>query len=270
MAKERLSRMSIESEERATAVPSAPSPPDSPDFASNRNAISSSGVSSQYFISKVALPPNIQHFAPTVDRSSKPTSVNVSSSGRDSLRTVILPSSLSEDFLRAASINTAKNVETCGILAGKLSHNSFTITHVVIPKQKGTSDSCLTSSEEEVFEFQDAHNLTTLGWIHTHPTQSAFLSSIDLHTQFSYQIMLAEAVAIVCAPKFESTGIFSLTSDYGLEFIAGCTKSGFHPHPNESMLYKTSGHVQLDYTQKARLVDLRWRVKWTRLFKTTE
>jgi STAM-binding protein len=196
--------------------------------------------------------------------------VNVSSSGRDSLRTVILPSSLSEDFLRAASINTAKNVETCGILAGKLSHNSFTITHVVIPKQKGTSDSCLTSSEEEVFEFQDAHNLTTLGWIHTHPTQSAFLSSIDLHTQFSYQIMLAEAVAIVCAPKFESTGIFSLTSDYGLEFIAGCTKSGFHPHPNESMLYKTSGHVQLDYTQKARLVDLRWRVKWTRLFKTTE
>ena len=209
------------------------------------------------FMINTAIIPN--NAIPTVDRSKKPTPVTVSSfsSSRDGLRTVILPSSLCEDFLRAASVNTARNVETCGILAGKLSHNSFTITHVVIPKQKGTSDSCLTSSEEEVFEFQDANNLTTLGWIHTHPTQSAFLSSIDLHTHFSYQIMLAEAVAIVCAPKFEDTGIFSLTPDYGIDFIGGCNKTGFHPHPNESMLYKTSAHVQKDYQQRARLVDLR-------------
>lgn len=45
--------------------------------------------------------------------------------------------------------------------------------------------------------------------IHTHPTQSCFMSSLDLHSHASYQVMLAEAVAIVCAPKHNpSFGIF--------------------------------------------------------------
>lgn len=35
----------------------------------------------------------------------------------------------------------------------------------------------------------------------THPSQTAFLSSVDLHTHCSYQLMMPEAVAIVCAPK---------------------------------------------------------------------
>ena len=38
-------------------------------------------------------------------------------------------------------------------------------------------------------------------WFQTHPTQTAFLSSVDLHTHCSYQLMLPEAIAIVCAPK---------------------------------------------------------------------
>ena len=42
----------------------------------------------------------------------------------------------------------------------------FCITHLLIPKQTSTSDSCTTLSEEEIFEFQDSHNLITLGWIH--------------------------------------------------------------------------------------------------------
>lgn len=37
--------------------------------------------------------------------------------------------------------------------------------------------------------------------LQTHPTQTAFLSSVDLHTHCSYQLMLPEAVAIVCSPK---------------------------------------------------------------------
>ena len=43
--------------------------------------------------------------------------------------------------------------------------------------------------------------MTVVGWIHTHPTQSAFLSSVDLHMQYSYQQMLPEALAIVCSVK---------------------------------------------------------------------
>ena len=54
--------------------------------------------------------------------------------------------------------------------------------------------------------------LLTFGWIHTHPTQTCFLSSIDMHTQFSYQIMMPEAIAIVMAPSKEpNSGVFTLT-----------------------------------------------------------
>ena len=36
----------------------------------------------------------------------------------------------------------------------------------------------------------------------THPTQTAFLSSVDQHTHWPYQKLLPEAIAIVCSSKF--------------------------------------------------------------------
>lgn len=46
-------------------------------------------------------------------------------------------------------------------------------------------------------------SLMSVPWFpQTHPTQTAFLSSVDLHTHCSYQMMLPEAIAIVCSPKF--------------------------------------------------------------------
>ena len=44
--------------------------------------------------------------------------------------------------------------------------NMFFVTHLLIPKQTSTSDSCTTLNEEELFEFQDSKDLITLGWIH--------------------------------------------------------------------------------------------------------
>lgn len=37
-----------------------------------------------------------------------------------------------------------------------------------------------------------------------------------------------------------STGFFHLTPNYGLQYIAGCRKSGFHPHPTDPPLFKVS------------------------------
>lgn len=48
---------------------------------------------------------------------------------------------------------------------GGLSHNTFTITHLLIPKQEGTPDTCMTTHEEEHFTFQDERDLMTLGWV---------------------------------------------------------------------------------------------------------
>ncbi|KAB1267321.1 STAM-binding protein [Camelus dromedarius] len=122
--------------------------------------------------------------------------------------------------------------------------NEFTITHVLIPKQSAGSDYCNTENEEELFLIQDQQGLITLGWIHTHPTQTAFLSSVDLHTHCSYQMMLPESIAIVCSPKFQETGFFRLT-DHGLEEISSCRQKGFHPHSKEPPLFCV-GDVQED------------------------
>ncbi len=43
-------------------------------------------------------------------------------------------------------------------------------------------------NEEEIFEVQDSRALYPLGWIHTHPTQTCFLSSVDVHTHCGFQV----------------------------------------------------------------------------------
>ncbi|KAF9920038.1 hypothetical protein FBU30_010231 [Linnemannia zychae] len=130
------------------------------------------------------------------------------------------------------------------------SHNRLTVTTLIIPKQTATSDTCSTTNEDELFEYQSERDLMTLGWIHTHPTQTCFMSSVDLHTHCSYQLMLPEAIAIVCAPSHEKDyGVFRLTDPPGLQVITNCRqKPLFHQHPGEDDIYTDAcdqGHVQL-------------------------
>uniref|UniRef100_A0A1X7TST2 MPN domain-containing protein n=1 Tax=Amphimedon queenslandica TaxID=400682 RepID=A0A1X7TST2_AMPQE len=118
------------------------------------------------------------------------------------------------------------------------SKNTLKITHIIVPKQMGKADSCETMKEEELFDALDKHDLITVGWIHTHPSQTAFMSSVDLHTHYSYQIMLQEAIAIVVAPKYDKVGNFTLTQPHGLNYIGRCSGKGFHTHPKEPPLYE--------------------------------
>jgi STAM-binding protein len=195
---------------------------------------------------------------PSVDRSTKPPSLlSPSIHSRIGLRNVIVPSRLMGKFMNLAQRNTNQNIETCGILAGTINHGELIITHLLIPKQNGTADSCTTQNEEEIFDYQDQHDLITLGWIHTHPSQTAFLSSVDLHTHCSYQLMMPEALAIVCAPRYQENGFFILTPNYGLDFIASCRATGFHPHPSEPPLYMKAEHSKLDNAAFIEVVDLR-------------
>ena len=53
---------------------------------------------------------------------------------QDSQRSVIVPSSLPDKFLSVCLDNTQKNIETCGILAAKLTANNFTSTFEAIYK----------------------------------------------------------------------------------------------------------------------------------------
>lgn len=175
-----------------------------------------------------------------------------------------VPVALMESFLRLAEANTANNLETCGILAGYLKKRTFYVTTLIIPKQTSTSDSCQATNEEEIFEVQDKSSLFTLGWIHTHPTQTCFLSSIDLHNHYSYQVMLPEAIAIVMAPTDTTRkhGIFHLTDPGGMGVIHDCQESGFHPHEEPldgTSIYEHCSHVYMNPNVKFDMVDLRSR-----------
>ncbi|KAA0725324.1 AMSH-like protease [Triplophysa tibetana] len=173
----------------------------------------------------------------------------------DGLRRVVIPRDLTYRFLLLADSNTARGVETCGVLCGKLTHNEFMLTHVIVPKQSAGPDYCDMENVEELFSYQDHHNLLTLGWIHTHPTQTAFLSSVDLHTHSSYQLMLPEAIAIVCSPKHNDTGVFQLTSA-GMGEVAGCRLKGFHPHSKDPPLFNICKHIVVK-DLKTTVLDLR-------------
>lgn len=173
-----------------------------------------------------------------------------------------IPVKMMECFLRLAEMNTSRNLETCGVLAGSLKNRTFFVSTLIIPKQEATSDSCQTTDEEEIFNVQDKRSLFPLGWIHTHPTQTCFMSSIDLHTHYSYQIMLPEAIAIVMAPTDTSRthGIFHLSDPTGVSVIRNCQERGFHPHEEPldgNPIYEHCSHVYMDTVSNFDVVDLR-------------
>ncbi|KIM27917.1 hypothetical protein M408DRAFT_161238 [Serendipita vermifera MAFF 305830] len=177
------------------------------------------------------------------------------------MRPIDMPVELLDRFLGVARLNTLRKVETCGLLLGKERGAGFTISTLLIPEQRGTQDTCTMESEELVVEFSTDRDLLTLGWIHTHPTQSCFMSSLDLHTHSAYQSTLKEAIAIVCAPTSDPKfGIFRLTDPPGLDTIMNCRiKETFHPHPEHLAIYTDcdGSHVRLVAGMHLEIVDLR-------------
>ncbi|KAK1087938.1 hypothetical protein LTR48_002112 [Friedmanniomyces endolithicus] len=206
-----------------------------------------------------ALPPRPS--GPSIPRS--PRHPATTTEAGDPLRTLLLPSTLRPTFLNLAHPNTLSNLETCGILAATLASSTLKITHLLLPAQHSTSETCDTTpaGDAALFDYCDAHSLLVCGWIHTHPSQTCFLSSRDLHTSSGYQVMMPEAIAIVCAPRHvPEFGVFRLTAPPGLQAVLGCKDEGvFHPHA-EGGLYTDAlrpGHVVESGGLEFEVVDLR-------------
>nr|GAT60500.1 predicted protein [Mycena chlorophos] len=221
----------------------------------------------------------------TLDRRPSTTSTHVTEpepeSGPPRLKTVLLPQAIIGRFLSIASANTSRNLETCGLLLGREiarggsvgsvsdlggreggggGRSRYVVETLLIPKQHATSDTCTMDEEEAVLMFTESRGLITLGWIHTHPSQSCFMSSVDLHTHASFQCMLPESFAVVCAPKSTPHfGIFRLTDPPGLKTVLHCTeKQAFHPHPDLPIYTDADkGHVQMRDGAPLEIVDLR-------------
>jgi len=93
------------------------------------------------------------------------------------------------------------------MLCGTTVNNALFISHLVIPEQRCTPDTCETENESVMLDYCITNDLLVIGWIHTHPTQTCFMSSRDLHTQAGYQVMMPESIAIVCAPQYEPSSV---------------------------------------------------------------
>lgn len=173
---------------------------------------------------------------------------------------ITIPFDLASTFSEIAKSNTAKGIETCGVLLGFNQGSSMLVTTVVVPSQTGTRDTCetLPGAEEKILSHALSNDLVCLGWIHTHPTQSCFLSSVDMHTTLAYQHMLPNAVAIVVAPTDEGlpVGVWRLT-DAGMSTIRRCPLRGFHNHDTDQPLTCTVKDVQWDTTLRVVVVDHR-------------
>uniref|UniRef100_A0A0E0QQQ2 MPN domain-containing protein n=1 Tax=Oryza rufipogon TaxID=4529 RepID=A0A0E0QQQ2_ORYRU len=176
-------------------------------------------------------------------------------------RMVYVPEELISRFLNEAVENTTKSLETCGIIAGTLRVDMdvkyFIATDLIIPKQESTSYSREATNEEEILDiFEQLGSPSHLGWIHTHPTQECFMSSVDLHNHYSNQKDLREAFAIVVAPSKREQNIFHLTVPDGMDEIGDCDDRGFHPHDRTT--YEECSHVKWDSTISLHnVVDLR-------------
>jgi len=99
-----------------------------------------------------------------------------------------------------SSSNTEREIG--GYLVGKIIKDKVMIIDAIY----ATADSNPTFvSFDNMLQFKIIEELekkgsdyTILGWFHTHPGMSLFLSGTDIATQKIYQALLPEAVAMVC------------------------------------------------------------------------
>ena len=166
------------------------------------------------------------------------------------LRPLHLPTELVRRFAVLAAANNVKpprGIETCGILAGReiAGGKALAVTHLLVPRQRGGPDACEMEREDEVLAACLREGLMVLGWVHTHPSQTCFLSSPDLHTHATYQGMLPEAVALVLAPGDAASPVAALRlTPSGLALVQACSASGHHPHDSDAALFEHGTHVQ--------------------------
>jgi len=176
-------------------------------------------------------------------------------------KSINIPKSLKDEFLDHCKENSSRNIETMGILSGVLFENIFLINYLIIPNQIGKSDTCESIDEEGILKVHMDNEIIMLGWIHTHPhPHSLFMSSIDVHTQFSYQMLLPEAIAIVISLKNNeiNMGTFQLADDDAIKYLSKCDLSGFHSHEDCGVeLYHDADHIKFVDDLELNFIDLR-------------
>lgn len=165
------------------------------------------------------------------------------------LRDIQFPQNLLSSFIQSAW-NQSSDKEFMGWVTGKLHEKgqkakkkTIVIANgLFIPRQKSDQWSVWEAGDDQVpsqmLQFMEESESVVVGWIHSHPTFSSFLSSVDQHTQHRLQKDLAQAFAIVI-DQHKQPRVMRL-SPAGMEVVAKCQAdpANFHEHDisNEDMV----------------------------------
>ncbi|KAM2656116.1 hypothetical protein EV1_011662 [Malus domestica] len=128
---------------------------------------------------------------------------------------VLCSARLMEYFLDHAKDNTEKGLETCRILGAFLISGQFLLSPNLVYPYVHIQN---VINDQEAFAIQNEQSPFPVGWIlvesQTHLSQSYFISSVNWHTQYSYQVMIPEAFAIVTTPTDTSRYAATLNTKF--------------------------------------------------------
>ena len=115
-----------------------------------------------------------------------------------------IPKKVLDEFVKASQPmkKTRNDIEFMGFLLGTIEEDTkvVKVTCVFIPKQAGECDKVGQTSEKTnlaLLNASEKHNACLVGWVHSHPTFDAYLSSVDLHQHAQIQDSVDHAVAVV-------------------------------------------------------------------------
>ena len=148
-----------------------------------------------------------------------------------------------DEFVKASQpMKKRHDIEFMGYLLGTVEEETraVNVTGLYIPEQTGERDKVQQSSENTnlaLLGVTQEQNACVVGWVHSHPTFDAYLSSVDQHQQAHIQSGVNHAVAVVF-DKDDDPSFFTLLPDV-LAMLKKCAEAadGFHLHimPNNDM-----------------------------------
>lgn len=138
-----------------------------------------------------------------VRRSTKPSAI-LATQVRKMVKTseVLVDPKVISDFFALAASST--NHERGALLLGRLEGRFAIVERCILIPRKGTATTIdfLPSDFEKAAKLADENQLV-LGWAHSHPTYTAFLSGTDVKHQSQGQALFPDYLALVLDPFHE-------------------------------------------------------------------
>ena len=182
-----------------------------------------------------------------------PEKQNIQQNLSKQLLTITIPIGLFQSFKDKVRQNSAMELETCGVIMGRLmgeenENRTYVVCNIVVPEQIVSSDHTEVTQvgNESLINFMVANQCQSVGLYHTHPMYDTLPSSVDLHNQYSHHNMFKEYISVIQSVRDNNTDIWQLSED-GMDQMKTCQKTSFHVDHED----KNTGRINKKLFHKA-------------------